>query len=182
MLWCCYSCWYSVICGFCFWAVLAEYSTVNSGGTLSLLLVMCLIIKNLIYWLASIISERLSQSVFAVWWHSSLPGQNLFDKKNLNNTDREKKRGPSSWFLTPSPGLIQLPSFGWSVSQLLWQPEQTGNRRTDQLLFGVIYSNIYSQAENEDDTDSQSRQHHWALWVMSVLTKTLENTNGAGNV
>lgn len=41
---------------------------------------------------------------------------------------------------------------GLSVTQLPWQPEQTGNRGPDQLRFGAVYSNIYCHPENERNT------------------------------
>lgn len=63
---------------------------------------------------------------------------------------------------------------GLSVTQLPWQPEQTGNRGPDQPLFGAVYSNIYCHPENERNTGEQ-RQQRWVSWVMSVLTKTQGN-------
>lgn len=47
---------------------------------------------------------------------------------------------------------------GLSVTQLPWQPEQTGNRGPDQPLFGAVYSNIYCHPENERNTGEQRQQ------------------------
>lgn len=140
-------------------------------NTLSLLLVMCPIIKHLIYWQASTITEGLSPPLSALWCSSFL-------RLNLLDEGKKGKKGEGggkeAFGFLPSVTSSNPAPLGLSVTQLPWQPEQTGNRGPDQPHFGTVYSNIYCHPENEHNTGEQ-RQQCSALWVMSVLTKTQGN-------
>ncbi len=107
-------------------------------NTLSLLLVMCPIIKNMIYWQASTITEGLSPPL-SVWCSP-------FQEKKREK--RVKKKKEAFGFLASVTSSNPAP-LGLSVTQLPWQPEQTGNRGPDQPRFGAVYSNIYCHPENE---------------------------------
>lgn len=76
-------------------------------NTLSLLLVVCPIIKHLIYWQASTITEGLSPPLSALWCSSFLRLNLLDEGKKGNRVKGGKKRPLVSYPL--SPHLIQPP-------------------------------------------------------------------------
>lgn len=129
------------------------------------------IIKNVIYWQASTITEGLSSPLSFM----------MFILPEAKFTWREKKgcTGKKETFgFLPSVTSSNSAPPGLSVTQLPWQREQTGSRGTDQTRFGAVYSNIYCHPENERNTGVR-RQQDWASWVMSVLTKTQGNADTA---